>query len=309
MNSNEKPCLLVMAAGMGSRYGGLKQIDKMTPEGEILLDFSLYDAFMAGFDDVIFVIKEENETDFRNLIDDRAGRHMRVRYAYQKMDDLPEGYSSPEERKKPWGTAHAVYAARDMIKGPFAVINADDYYGEEAFYKLYDFLQDAEKKDKYGCAMVGFRVENTLTENGYVSRGICEISEDKMLQSIKERTRIKRLETGVAYTEDEGKTFTDIREGTIVSMNFWGFTSFMMDEIEAGFPEFLDRALKTDPAKAEYFLPDVVDRLIREGKARVKVMTSDDRWYGVTYAEDKETVQAALMSMKDKGIYPQILWV
>lgn len=303
-----KPILVIMAAGMGSRFGGLKQIEPVSKEGEIILDFSLYDAVAAGFEKVIFIIKRENEEAFRALIDNKAGKHIEVEYAYQELDDLPEGYSVPEGRVKPWGTAHAVLAARKLADGPIAVINADDYYGPGAFMSIYDFLLNAHDDERYQYCMVGYRIENTLTENGYVSRGVCETSDSGLLTKITERTRIQWQDDKIVFTEDDGETWQELSRGTIVSMNFWGFTPSMMAEMEARFPAFLDKAAKENPLKGEYFLPGVVDTLIRQDKAEVKVLESGDRWYGVTYKEDKESVVAAIQSMKDKGIYPEILW-
>ena len=302
------PVLVIMAAGMGSRFGGLKQIEPVSDKGEIILDFSLYDAVMAGFKKVVFIIKEENEAAFRELIDARAGKYIDVEYAFQKLDDLPEGYAVPEGREKPWGTGHAVLAARKVVDGPFAVINADDYYGPGAFQTMYNFLEKAEDADKYQYCMVGFQIENTLTENGYVSRGVCQLDENSMLTDITERTKIQWQDDKIVYTEDDGETWVELPRGTFVSMNFWGFTASMMKEMEDRFPAFLDKAMVENPMKGEYFLPGVVDQLIQEGKAEVKVLKSMDRWYGVTYKEDKESVVDALQSMKDKGEYPDVLF-
>lgn len=304
----KEPTLVIMAAGMGSRFGGLKQIEPVSDKGEIILDFSLYDAVMAGFKKVIFIIKKENEEAFRSLIDQRAGKYISVDYAFQSLDDLPDGYSVPEGREKPWGTAHAVLSARKLTDGPIAVINADDYYGPGAFQSIYDFLSKTEDSDKYQFCMVGYSIENTLTENGYVSRGVCRISDEDMLLEITERTKIQWQGDRIVYTEDDGATWVQLPKDTIVSMNFWGFTSDMMKEMEDRFPAFLDKALKENPMKGEYFLPGVVDQLIQENKAQVTVLKSRDRWYGVTYKEDKDSVVSALQSMKDKGEYPDILW-
>lgn len=303
-----QPVLVIMAAGMGSRFGGLKQIEPVSDKGEIILDFSLYDAIMAGFKKVIFIIKRENEEAFRSLIDDKAGKHIKVEYVYQETDDLPEGYELPEERVKPWGTAHAVLAARKLIDGPFAVINADDYYGPGAFQTIYEFLEAAHDGEKYNYCMVGYNIENTLTENGYVSRGVCRTDESGKLTDITERTRIQWQGEKIVFTDNDGKSFEELEYGTTVSMNFWGFTRSVIKEMELGFPAFLDEAIEKNPLKAEYFLPSVVDRLIKDGKAEVKVLHSHDRWYGVTYKEDKESVTAALQAMKDKGEYPDVLW-
>lgn len=303
-----EPVLVIMAAGMGSRFGGLKQIEPVGDHGEIILDFSLYDAMLAGFKKVIFIIKRENEQDFRDLIDHRAGKFMEVEYVYQELEDLPEGYQVPEGRVKPWGTAHAVLAARKKITGPIAVINADDYYGPGAFQSIYTFLETACDDEKYHYCMVGYQLENTLTENGYVSRGVCQTSADSMLTEITERTRIQWKEGAIVYQREDGQTWGELEKGTTVSMNFWGFTPSAIKEMEKRFTLFLEKALAEDPIKGEYFLPGVIDQLIQEGKADVKVLRSMDRWYGVTYQEDKESVVAALQAMKDRGEYPEALW-
>ena len=308
MNRNEKPTLIIMAAGMGSRYGGLKQVDRITDTGEIILDFSLYDAMMAGFERVVFVIKEEHRELFRELVDERAGRYMQVEYAYQKLDDIPEGFEIPEGREKPWGTGHAVLACRHLIDGPFAVINADDYYGAGSFSNIYEYLMENRDGEKYSYCMAGYKLENTVTENGHVARGVCDIDENGYLKQVTERTKIMRKEQGISYTEDDGRTWVKLPDDTVVSMNFWGFSHSMMEELEKGMPEFLDTALKNNPIKGEYYLPAAADRLIREGKATVKVLTSHDKWYGVTYKQDREDVKNALESMKDKGFYPEKLW-
>lgn len=301
----KEPVLVVMAAGMGSRYGGLKQIDPVTDKGEIILDFSLYDAYMAGFKKVVFVIKEENLDDFKALVDNKAGKYMDVSYAFQKLDDLPDGYEVPEGRVKPWGTGHAIMTARNYVDGPFAVINADDYYGPGAFQSIYDFLSGVTEKGQF--TMVSYLLKNTITENGHVARGVCSVDENGYLADIVERTKIMRVDGKIAYTEDE-KTWIELSEDTPVSMNFWGYTGEMMDELVNRFAGFLDEALKTNPEKAEYFIPKVTDELIKEGKATCKVLTSKDRWYGVTYKEDKQIVMDALQSLKDKGLYPEVLW-
>lgn len=303
-----KPTLIIMAAGMGSRYGGPKQIDKITNAGEIILDFSLYDAMMAGFTRAVFVIKEEHRDVFRELVDERAGRFMEIEYAYQRLEDLPRGFTVPPERTKPWGTAHAVMACRSLIKGPFAVINADDYYGPEGFQKIYDYLTSHEDREKYAYCMIGYMLKNTVTDNGHVARGVCVTDENGFLRQITERTRIMKRNGAIAYTEDEGRTWTELPGETVVSMNFWGFSLSMMKELEEGFPAFLEETLKADPVKGEYPLPTVADRLIKEGKAEIKVLETHDKWCGVTYREDKEDVTSSIQSMKDKGLYPEKLW-
>lgn len=304
----KEPTLIVMAAGMGSRYGGLKQMDPITEQGEIILDFSLYDAMMAGFKRVIFVIKEEMEEDFRKLIDGRAGKYLEIEYAFQKLDDIPEGLSVPEGREKPWGTAHAILSCRDLINGPFAVINADDYYGPGGFQSIYDFLQNHEDGDTYSYCMVGFKLENTITENGHVARGVCEVSDEGKLTLLSERTMVARRPDGIAYSEDNGETWNPLSGDMTVSMNFWGYTKSMMDEMQARLFSQLEQIVKENPLKGEYYLPLVTDELVKEGKAAVTVLPSHDKWYGVTYRADKETVTAALQSMKDKGLYPEKLW-
>lgn len=309
MKATQQPTLIIMAAGMGSRYGGLKQVDKITDAGEIILDFSLYDAMMAGFNRAVFVIKEENRGIFREMVDERAGRFMEIEYAYQKLDDIPEGFTVPEDRQKPWGTAHAVLACRELINGPFVVINADDYYGPDAFVQIYDYLTTHKDDDVYEYCMVGYQLKNTVTENGHVARGVCELDDKGFLKKVTERTRIMHHGDSIAYTEDDGESWTPLADDTIVSMNFWGFSKSMMEELQNGLPAFLEQALAENPLKGEYFLPGVADRLVQEGKARVKVLTSHDKWYGVTYKEDKEDVKNALQSMKDKGEhYPEKLW-
>lgn len=302
-----RPTLVIMAAGMGSRYGGLKQIDPVTDEGEIIMDFSLYDAMMAGFDKAVFVIKEEMTDAFREMLEDRAGKHMEIVFAYQKLDDIPAGYEVPEGRVKPWGTAHAIYSARNEVSGPFAVINADDYYGPAAFRTIYDYLEKCDDSS-FDMCMVSFKLKNTISENGHVARGICQVSSEGTLEDIVERTKIMRVDGDIAFTEDEGKTWTVLDEETPVSMNFWGFTSKFFEELETEFGPFLDDALANNPIKAEYMLPVVADGVIKGGKGKATVLMSQDKWYGVTYKEDKPDVMAALRSKKDKGLYPEKLW-
>lgn len=400
INKITKPALIIMAAGMGSRYGGLKQVDPVTPEGEILLDFSLYDAMMAGFEDVVFIIRKEHREAFDNLLKDRAGKHLNIHYAYQELSDLPCGFEVPAGRTKPWGTCHAVMACRHIVKGPFAVINADDYYGPSAFVQIYDFLSSVDKysDDKASSsasdtcrdaspsdpcyafssatsdalssaasgtsgnscnhqannkisdfAMVGYMLPNTLSESGHVARGVCQISDDGYLHDIVERTKIMRRTDGcmrtsgdssmdstgdsiksstehygmsstdkstsnstdqsiIAYEDAETGNWIPLSANTIVSMNFWGFTQAFMQAMIDNFPAFLEKSLKDDPLKAEYFLPFIVDKMITDGSAKVKVLSSKDRWYGMTYKEDKPMVTTALQSMKDKGLYPEKLW-
>ncbi|MCI8810200.1 MAG: nucleotidyltransferase [Oscillibacter sp.] len=296
-----------MAAGMGSRYGGLKQLDPVGPNGQLIIDYSIYDARRAGFETVIFVIKPENETDFRTCIGDRVSKVMDVQYAFQRMDDLPAGYAVPPERTKPWGTAQAALAARELADGPFAIINADDYYGPEAYQLIYDYLCQHPDGDVYEYVMVGYLLKNTVTENGYVARGVCGETADGFLTEVTERTQIEKGEPP-RFTEDGGKTWTELSGETIVSMNMWGFNRSFLTEAEARFPAFLDKALRENPAKAEYFLPAVVSQLLEEKRARVKVLRSEDKWYGVTYREDKPAVVAALAEKTASGLYPERLW-
>ena len=307
----KKPVLVVMAAGMGSRYGGLKQIDPVGSQGEAILDFSLFDAHAAGFETAVIIIKEAIREDFMELVGKRLEKcPMEIRYAYQELDKLPAGYEVPEGRTKPWGTCHAVFCAGEAIDGaPFAVINADDYYGKAAFKEAYNalcHLQDDE--EKYHFCMVGYQLGNTVTDHGSVARGVCQADENGMLRTITERTRIEKYDGGIHFTEDGGETWTELTEDTLVSMVLWGFSSSFLPEIEARFPAFLDKALVENPQKAEFYLPMAVDALLREGKADVKVLESADKWYGVTYAADKPLVVAALAEMTAAGAYPDGLW-
>ena len=271
----KEPVLVVMAAGMGSRYGGLKQIDPVDQEGHIIMDFSIYDAVRAGFKKVIFIIKKENEQDFRDAIGDRLSDKVEIVYVHQDLNNIPEGFQVPEGRVKPWGTGHAVLSCAEVIDGPFVVINADDYYGTHAFKMAYDFLAQAQEDAVPAqYMMVGYRLENTLTDNGYVSRGVCETDAD----------------------------------GYLADINMWGFTGGFMKELVNRFPVFLQKNIPENPLKCEYFLPFVVDELLKEKKATVKVLTTQDKWYGVTYKEDKPVVVAAIQKLKDQGLYPQGLW-
>ena len=304
----KKPVLVIMAAGMGSRYGGLKQIDPVDDSGHIIIDFSIYDAIRAGFEKVIFIIKKENEADFRECIGDRIADKVQVEYVFQDLHNLPEGYEVPEGRQKPWGTGHAVLSCLSCVDGPFAVINADDYYGREAFQVIYDFLSSHQDGEKYQYAMVGYYLKNTLTENGHVARGVCDVNDAGKLTGIVERTRIEKHTDGPAYTEDEGESWVDLSEDSIVSMNMWGFTASMLKELKDRFAQFLEENLSKNPLKCEYFLPFVVDELLKEGKAEVTVLKSADRWYGVTYKEDKPVVVQAIKELKSAGLYPEGNW-
>ena len=304
----KKPVLVIMAAGMGSRYGGLKQIDPVDEQGDIIMDFSIYDAVKAGFEKVVFIIKKENEADFKEAIGNRVGQHVETAYVFQELTNLPEGFSVPEGRVKPFGTGHAVLSCIDEIDGPFAVINADDYYGAHAFQEIYDYLTSHSDDEKYRYCMVGYRLGNTLTDNGHVARGVCSADENGYLTDICERTQIEKKGNGAAYTEDDGETWVEIPMDAVVSMNVWGFSNSMLKELKDRFPKFLEENLKANPMKCEYFLPFVVDELLKEDKATVEVLKSEDKWYGVTYKEDKAVVTAAIKRMKDSGMYPQNLW-
>lgn len=303
-----KPVLVIMAAGMGSRYGGLKQIDPIDEEGHIIMDFSMFDAKKAGFEKVIFIIKKEIEADFKEIVGKRIAKYMEVVYAYQEVSNLPEGYQVPEGRVKPWGTAHAVLSCIEEIDGPFAVINADDYYGQEAFQLIYDYLAAHQDDDKYRYTMVGYHLGNTVTENGHVARGVCDMNEKGELIAIHERTRIEKRDGGIAFTEDDGDTWEMVPAETIVSMNMWGFTRSILDEIKAGFPKFLEEGIQFNSMKCEYFLPTVVSDLVGQDRAKVAVLESADKWYGVTYKEDKPVVVAAIKKLKEDGKYPMHLW-
>ena len=303
----QKPVLIIMAAGMGSRYGGLKQLDPVGSHGQVILDYSIYDARRAGFETVVFVIKPEIEADFKVRVGSRVEKHLDVKYVYQRRDDLPPGYSVPQGREKPWGTAQAALSARDVVDGPFAIINADVYYGPEAFRLIYDYLSAHPDGALYEYVMVGYLLKNTVTENGTVARGVCEETADHFLSQITERTKIEKGEPP-RFTEDGGRTWTELSGETVVSMNMWGFNRSFLDEAWARFPAFLDRALAEDPLKAEYFLPAVVSGLTSEGRARVKVLRSEDKWYGITYREDKPAVTAAIAEKTASGLYPDRLW-
>ena len=303
-----KPVLVVMAAGMGSRYGGLKQIDPVGSHGEAILDYSLFDAHEAGFETAVIIIKEAIKKDFMDTVGARLKNcPMEIRYAYQEITKIPAPFAVPEGRTKPWGTSHAVLCAKDQIAGaPFAVINADDYYGKSAFREIYQFLCQHPTGTDY--CMVGYQLGKTVTDNGSVARGVCQTNENGQLVTIAERTRIEKYEGGIHYTEDDGKTWIDVPAETPVSMNMWGYTSSFLAEIQARFPAFLENAIATNPLKSEFYLPVLVEELLREGKASVQVLRTADKWYGVTYAADKPQVVAALKAMADEGKYPDGLW-
>ena len=306
----KKPVLVVMAAGMGSRYGGLKQIDPVGSCGEAILDYSLFDAYEAGFETAVIIIKKAIEKDFLETVGKRLEKcPMQIRYAYQEIDKgLPEDFSIPECRTKPWGTGHAVLCAGDAVDGaPFGVVNADDYYGKTSFRTLYQALSQAEDGEKYDYCMVSYQLGNTVTENGSVARGVCSCDEQGYLVSVVERTRIENHGDRIAFTED-GETWTELGFRTPVSMNMWGFTPSFIEELKAGFPAFLQEKVAANPAKAEYFLPSGVTALLDADKATVRVYETEEKWYGVTYAADKPKVVAALQAMTREGKYPDGLW-
>ena len=306
---SKKPVLVVMAAGMGSRYGGLKQIDPVGSCGEAILDYSLYDAYEAGFETAVIIIKEAIKKDFMETVGKRLEKApIKIRYAYQELHKLPEGYSIPADRTKPLGTSHAILCAKDEIgDAPFVVLNSDDYYGKSAFKVVYDYLCQAEDKETYDFCMAGYQLCKTVSDHGSVARGVCQTDENRNLTAIVERLRSEKYDGGIHFTED-GETWTDLDPETPVSMNMFGFTSSFLKELEARFPVFLEKELPENPAKKEFLLPMSVGELLKEGKASVKVLSTADKWYGVTYAADKPIVVAALREMAAEGKYPYDLW-
>lgn len=304
-----KPVLVVLAAGMGSRYGGLKQMDSVGSCGQCLIDYSIYDARRAGFETVIFIIQKDLETDFRAMVGDRISRGAEVRYAFQRLEDLTEGLDLPATRSRPWGTTHAVLAARDLIDGPFAVINADDYYGPEAFRVIYDYLaHHTDRPDCFQYAMVGYRLGKTLTENGGVTRGVCRTNRDGLLENIVEQQAIEKEGEGGRFSTDGGRSWNYLTGDTLVSMNFWGFQRSFIPEALERFPTLLHRALARHPEKGEVQLPVMVADLLDRGRAQVRVLSSGEQWFGVTYREDKPSVVASLREKTEAGQYPENLW-
>ena len=301
-----EPVLVIMAAGMGSRYGGLKQIDSVDDENDKIIDFSIFDARRAGFKKVIFIIKKENYELFKEAIGDAVSNHIEVEYVFQELTDIPEGERLYENRTKPYGTAHAVRSVRNVVHGPFAVINADDFYGREAFEKIYNYLVNT-KGERGNYCMVGFKLGNTLTENGSVSRGICSVDDNGNLVDITERTKIISTEDGAAYTEND-KDYIPISADTMTSMNIWGFNEDFLKEIDDAFVKFYKEELPQNIEKAECYLPFVVDRMIKSNRATVKVLSSSDTCLGVTYKEDKEYVKDKIAQLKSQGVYPKYLW-
>ena len=299
----EKPTLVILAAGMGSRYGGLKQIDTVGNNGESIIDFSIYDAKEAGFEKVVLIIRKEHEEAFRKCLTDKFSKHMEVEFAYQDMYDIPEGIKVPEGREKPWGTTHALLACRNIVKGPFAICNADDFYGKDAYRVIYNYLKNEISDDNYG--MVGYLCNNTLTDNGTVTRGVCE-NTDGYLSKIVEVQKIARKDGKPVY-EDNGE-WKELDPNTLVSMNFWGFTPKIFEECEVLFKDFIGEAVKENPMKCEHVIPTAIGTLVKENKCKVKMLSSKDEWFGVTYKEDKPSVVAKIQKMKDDGIYPFDLW-
>jgi len=301
-----QPVLVIMAAGMGSRYGGLKQMDPVDPAGDLIIDFSIFDALKAGFAEVIFIIKQELEGDFRSAIGDRIARHARVRYAFQRLDALPEGFQVPQGRVKPWGTTHALLCAQEAIAGrPFCAINADDYYGPTAYQRIYQFLSGPRPQGEH--ALVAWQLANTLTDHGSVARGICAV-ENEHLTHIVERKTIIRQGDGGAFTEDGGATYTPLAGNTPVSMNFWGFGPEMLPLLDRNFRENLRAGMEADPLKYEDLLPNAVQAAMARGDASIRVLRSPDTWFGVTYKADKPQVVASIAACKARGLYPEPLW-
>ncbi len=297
-----------MAAGIGSRFGGgIKQLEPVGPNGEIIMDYSIHDALEAGFNDIVFIIRKDLEKDFKEVIGDRIAKKAKVSYAFQEMDDLPEGFSKPEGRKKPWGTGQAILVCKDIVKNPFAVINADDYYGKEAFVKVHNYLvQDREKNDKLDFCMAGFILSNTLSENGGVTRGVCQVDENEMLAGVIETHDITKGNDGVQIPDGNGG-YQTIDGNSHVSMNMWGFTPEILEELEKGFVIFLEN-LGSDDIKSEYLLPTIVDQLIQSKKAQVKVLETKDKWFGVTYKEDKQVVVDSFQRLIEEGVYSSPLF-
>ena len=295
--------LVIMAAGIGSRFGGgVKQLTPVGPNGEIIIDYSIHDALEAGFNKIVFIIRKDIEKDFREVIGDRIEKICDVEYVFQSLDDLPEGFEKPADRTKPWGTGQAVRCCKGVVNEPFAVINADDYYGKEAFVKVHDYLVNCGNTIYQYC-MAGFILDNTLSDNGTVTRGVCQVDDEEMLQKIVETSGIARDTDGIVKDENG----SEIPEGTHVSMNMWGITPEFFEILKTGFEEFLEKTESTD-LKAEYLLPTMIGDLLNDGKLEVKVLQSHDQWFGVTYKEDKESVTAALRGLIEKGVYPSKLF-
>ncbi len=304
----EKPALVIMAAGMGSRYGGLKQIDSVDEQGHIIIDFSIYDAIKAGFQKIVFIIKKEIEEDFKKAIGNRIHHIDQVEFVFQEITKVAKSFLIPEGRVKPWGTGHAILCCKDTIKGPFAVINADDFYGREAFVKIYDFLSSKVEKNDNRYAMIGYQLKNTLTEHGSVARGVCDVNEEGFLTKITERTKIEKTQEGAKYYDSQTDSWEDISTDSTVSMNLWGFQANIMEELEIEFDTFLRMEISKDPIKGEFLLPTFVQHMIEADKAKVEVLHSKDQWFGVTYKQDKEVVLKEIAKLKEQGVYPESLW-
>ena len=306
----KKTALVIMAAGIGSRFGGgIKQLEPVGPGGEIIMDYSIYDALKAGFDKIVFIIRRDLEEDFREVIGNRIEKVARVEYAFQELGDLPEGFSVPEGRKKPWGTGQAVLSIKGIVDGPFLVINADDYYGKEGFQKIHDYMVNHMKEDGdvYDMCMGGFILRNTLSDNGTVTRGVCTLDGDGSLKEVTETYEIRMEADGSMKAQDEQGNPVQVNPDQHVSMNMWGLPAAFLKELEKGFPEFLEN-LKEGDIKSEYLLPKIIDKLVKAGKARVEVLETKDKWFGVTYKEDKETVVEAIRSLIAEGAYPERLY-
>ena len=300
--------LVILAAGMGSRYGGLKQIDPVGPNNSIIIDYSIYDAVKAGFNKVVFIIKKENEELFKEVIGDKVSKHVKVEYVFQSLDKLPDGFTCPEERVKPWGTAHAVLCCKGVVNEPFVVINSDDFYGSGAYNNLGNWIEKTDfSGDKYKFAMAGYYLKNTLTDNGTVSRGVCDVDENGQLKDVIERTKIMRVNGKISFTED-GESWTELPEDCVASMNCWCFPAGILDEIEKYFIEFLKNEVPENPLKSEFFLPFLVRDMLSEGKCTVDVIETADKWFGVTYKEDKPDVVASISALVEEGKYPEKLW-
>jgi len=299
------PQLVVMAAGIGSRYGGLKQIDPVGPSGEIVIDYAIHDALKAGFDKVVFIIRRDIEEAFRRKVGRAIEQRVETAYVFQELDDLPGSFEVPAGRTKPWGTAHAVLCAKDVVTAPFAAINADDFYGPGAFRILAESLRNAEDSDVYDYCMVGYRLGNTLTEHGHVARGVCTASAGGFLAEVVERTKIRRFGDAVKYTED-GENWIEIPADSTVSMNMWGFTPSVFAELESRFRRFLEKNI--NEPREEFFVPTVVNELVQEARARVRILPTDEKWLGVTYQQDKPRVKEAILAMVRNGDYPERLW-
>ena len=299
----QEPTLVILAAGMGSRFGGLKQITAVDDHGHAIIDFSLYDAYRAGFRKVVFIIKHEIEEDFKNRVGRRMEKYFDVKYVYQQLDVLPEGYAVPEGRVKPWGTGHAVMCCAGVVDGPFAVINADDFYGPSAYSTLFDFLKEDRADNEH--AMVAYELRKTVTENGSVARGICSV-ENGYLTDVVERTHIEKRDDDAAFTED-GVNFVPVSGDVPVSMNFWGFGKSMLRELQDRFPAWLDENLPKNPLKCEYFLPFVANSIIKEGLGTVRILNCHETWHGITYKEDMDSVVNYLAELRRQGVYPEAL--